>query len=189
MIIYDKRNWLNLFKILLLYFFIIDIVNTQNIPKNIDMIFLESISGLPSRYRLTLWNNGNSEIKHDHGFTIYDSDRYILEPKWKKILEKDSTSVVFIYKNYYSQEVALKMFNEALLAGIHLLEPYDPILFDGGGTLVGVRIDGKIIKTTISLDLDNTNSENIKRFMEIIRILNNDYLKIKSISLVYINEK
>ncbi len=161
-------------------FLVIDIATPQNIPKDIDMIFWEeqSWSLLPNSIRLTLWSDGRSEIIHDIGLTIHDSSSFdSLPPRWEKVLANDDVTILFVQKNYYSKDDAIKMFNDALLAKIYWLQTHDATYFDGGGTLVGIRKNGKLTETIIPMFLEKKVTENQKRFEKVSKIMTKDFRK------------
>lgn len=78
----------------------------------------------------------------------------------------------FVRKNVFPENVAKDKFDQALVAGIRLLETFKPDYVDGSGTLVGVQIDGELKETVIPMFLDrHQGSANHKRFVAVSKVL------------------
>ena len=69
-------------------------------------------------------------------------------------MEQGNKGPYFVRENVYPQNVAKDKFDQALAAGIRLLETFKPDYVDGSGTLVGVQVDGELKETVVPLFLD-----------------------------------
>ncbi len=179
MIIFTKYPSLKILQLLLITILGFEVATSQNTPNNIDMIFWEEQSWPHISIRLTLWSDGRSEIVRDIGLWDDISNKHTLTPGWEKVLDEDSAIASFVYKNYYSKDDAIKMFNDALLAKIHWLQTHDTIYYDGGGTIVGYRKNGKLREISIPMFLDKRVTENQKRFEKVSKIMTKDFKKFK----------
>ncbi len=89
-------------------------------------------------------------------------------------MKKGTQGLFFLRENAFPKNIAQDKFNRALAAGINLLETFKPDYVDGGGTLVGIQIDGEVKETVIPMFLNrNTGSANHKRFIAVSEILSN----------------
>lgn len=142
-------------------------------PPDIEMIFWEyqswEVGG--GRNRLTIWANGRSE-------TIVVPDAYsqgspeTLHPREGWIMKKGAQGLYLLRENVFPEDVATHKFDQASAAGIHLLKTFNPDYVDGGGTLVGVQIDGALKETVIPMFLDrNKGSANHKHFIAVSEVL------------------
>jgi hypothetical protein len=145
------------------------------IPEGVEMIVWEhqnweSNGGFE---RLTIWSDGRSEVVVAPLRYAHDSQEN-LRPKsgWEKVKHESPPHVEFVRKNVYPPDVARAKFNEALAAGIHLLESFRPGYVDGGGTRVVVQINGQQKETVIPMFGDREKGTlNHKRFLAVSKIL------------------
>jgi hypothetical protein len=139
--------------------------------KKIQMIYWEKqswVSNGPSM-RLTLWADGRSEITVQRWGKPQKTS-----PGWTTRVEKSWT--IYVKKSPFTAEEARKKFKDAIAAGIKDLRSFPADYSDGGGTVAGVEVDGKLTETVIPMFLhegkkDNKGSENHKRFLSVDKIL------------------
>lgn len=142
-------------------------------PPQIEMLFWESQNWESGggRERLTLWADGRSEIRvvADY-YSSRARESLSVRPGWEVVSE--SPELVFLRRSVYPQEVVKEKIRQATTAGIHRLETFDVRYVDGGGTLVGVLIDGELHETLIPMFLDeDLGTPNHERFLRVAEIL------------------
>jgi hypothetical protein len=142
-------------------------------PSDVEMIFWEhqswEVGG--GRSRLTLWADGRSEVMVvPDAYLQRNSEKLHLRDGWVK--ERGANGPYFIRANVFPLNVAKDKFNEALAAGIGLLETFKPGYLDGSGTVVGIQINGELKETVIPMFADrDKGSANHQRFVAVSRIL------------------
>ena len=137
-------------------------------PSDIDMIFWEEQSWETGGYsqRLTLWADGQSEIRIVLGGQTPRSGIIRLRPGWT------NTDGALVKRSPLSPEEARDRFERALKAGIHLLEPVRANYLDGSGTLVGVRIGGNVREVVIAHLSDSwRQTTNYRRFQAVAEVM------------------
>ncbi len=147
--------------------------NTAPVPSGVEMIFWEDQSwemgGGTSR--LTLWVDGRSEVTVVPNASFRHSQAKI-QPREGWIMKQGANGRYFVRPSVFPGEVAKEKFTAALEAGIHLLKTFQPQYVDGGGTLVGVQIKGKLKETVIPMfDDSKKGTLNHKRFLAVAQIL------------------
>jgi hypothetical protein len=142
-------------------------------PSDVEMIFWEhqSWEAGGGRSRLTIWADGRSEVMlvPDEYFRP-NSEELHLRDGWVK--EQGANGLYFVRANVFPQNVAKDKFNQALAAGICLLQTFKPGYVDGSGTVVGVQINGELKETVIPMFLDqHRGSANHQRFIAVSKVL------------------
>jgi hypothetical protein len=139
------------------------------------MIYWEQQKGFPpEQSRLTLWADGRSEIFLRN---LFNSPLKV-KAGWKIVKEDpnepcDRKEVQRL--NPLSQEEAKRRFNEALAAGICDLKTFEMRYTDGGGTGIGVQINGRLEAKTIPFFVqeykDEKGSLNHRRYLAVEKIM------------------
>lgn len=146
---------------------------TSSDNAKVEMIFWESQSWEAGggRSRLTIWADGRSEVVVVPDAPLrLQSEKLHLQEGWR--MEPGRKGPYFVRKNVFPENVAKDKFDQALVAGIRLLETFKPDYVDGSGTLVGVQIDGELKETVIPMFLDrHQGSANHKRFVAVSKVL------------------
>lgn len=142
-------------------------------PSDVEMIFWEyqSWEAGGGRSRLTIWADGRSEI-------MVVPDAYF-RPKVEKlrlrhgwVMKQGDNGLYFVHTDVFPVSVAKDKLNQALAAGIGLLETFQPSYLDGSGTVVGVQINGELKETVIPMFLDqHRGSANHQRFIAVSKVL------------------
>lgn len=89
---------------------------------------------------------------------------------WTAVRQENQIS--FVRKDIYPPEVARAKLQQALEAGIQLIETFRPGYRDGSGTRVVVQINGKQEETVIPMFMDgDKGTVNYKRFVAVSKIL------------------
>ncbi len=143
------------------------------VPQNAEMIFWESRSWETGggRARFTLWADGRSEILVVPDFYTRRSPEK-LRPREGWEMGKGPEGVYFKRKAVFPESIVKERFSQSFQAGIHLLEPFSPNYVDGGGTLIGIQIDGELNRKVIPYFTGgNRGTENHKRFLEVAKVL------------------
>jgi hypothetical protein len=140
---------------------------------DVEMIFWEQQSWEAGggRSRLTIWVDGRSKVVvvPDEYFQP-NSERLHLRDGW--VMEQGEKGLYFVRANVFPQNVAKDKFNQALAAGIGLLQTFKPGYVDGSGTVVGVQINGELKETVIPMFLDqHRGSANHRRFIAVSKVL------------------
>lgn len=146
---------------------------TSSDNSKVEMIFWEAQSWEAGggRSRLTLWADGRSEVVVvPDAPLLLKSKSLHLRDGWR--MEQGNKGPYFVRENVYPQNVAKDKFDQALAAGIRLLETFKPDYVDGSGTLVGVQVDGELKETVVPLFLDQQKgTANHKRFIAVSKVL------------------
>ena len=140
-------------------------------PPDAEMIFWEQQSWEVGggRNRLTIWKDGRSEIIVVPG-AFYNSVELRPREGWSR--KKGATGGYFVRTNVFPEKIATYKFNQALAEGIHLLETFKPDYVDGGGTLVGVQVNGRLTETVIPMFLDQQQgTPNHERYVTVAKLL------------------
>jgi hypothetical protein len=88
------------------------------------------------------------------------------------MIKQGENNLYFVRANIFPLKVAKDKFNQALAAGIGLLQTFRPGYLDGSGTVVGVQIDGELRETVIPMFADrDKGSANHQRFVAVSKIL------------------
>jgi len=143
----------------------------EAVPPDAEMIFWEQQSWEAGggRNRLTIWKDGRSEVIVVPG-TFYNSAE--LRPRQGWTRTKGVTGYYFVRPNVFPEKIAIYKFNQALADGIHLLETFKPDYVDGGGTLVGVQVNGRLTETVIPMFLDQQQgTSNHERYVLVAKVL------------------
>jgi hypothetical protein len=122
--------------------------------------------------RLTLWNDGRSEVEVVPSAKIPAGPTNLLPKKgWTAMREEHQIS--FVRKNIYPPEVATAKLRQAVEASILHLKTFRPSYLDGSGTRVVVQINGKQKETVIPMFMDkDKKTDNYRRFTAVSKILN-----------------
>lgn len=147
-------------------------VNISQDNSDVEMISWEEQSWKTSggSSRITIWADGRSEAKVVPEAYIQNHPK--LRPRDGWAMKRDENGVHFVRTNVFSVQVAKEKFQQALAAGIRLLETFKIDYTDGGGTVVGVQTDGKLKETLIPLFPDQAiGSPNHKRFKAVSKAL------------------
>lgn len=146
---------------------------TSSDNSKVEMIFWESQSWETGggRSRLTIWADGKSEVVVvPDAPLLLKSKSLRLRDGWR--MEQDNSGPYFVRENVYPENVAKDKFYRALAAGIRLLETFNPDYVDGSGTLVGVKVDGRLKETVIPMFLDRQQGTiNHGRFIAVSKVL------------------
>jgi hypothetical protein len=123
------------------------------------------------RSRLTLWADGRSEVVVvPDAYFQPNSVKLRLRDGW--VMKQGKNGLYFVRANVFPQNVAKDKFNQALAAGIGLLQTFKPGYVDGSGTVVGVQINGELKETVIPMFLDqHRGSANHQRFIAVSKVL------------------
>ncbi len=123
--------------------------------------------------RLTLWNDGRSEVVVAP--LRYSQDRQEnlrAATGWEKVRRASPPRVEFVRRNIYPPDVAREKFKEALAAGIHLLEPFKPGFVDGSGTRIVIQTRGQQKEILIPMFMDSGEGTlNHQRFVAVSEVL------------------
>ncbi len=145
---------------------------SANAP-DVQMIFWERQSWETGggRSRLTLWTDGRSEaIVVPNAFFRHRAQKLRLRYGW--VMKQSQDGLYFVRANVFPETIAKSKFNQALAAGIHLLQTFKPSYVDGSGTLVGVQMNGELEETVIPMFLDqHQGSANHQRFIAVSKVL------------------
>lgn len=140
-------------------------------PESVQMIFWEKQSWQSNgpSMRLTLWADGRSEITVQRWGKPQPT-----RPGWTARAEK--SWAIYTKASPFPVEEARKKFDDAVAAGIRELRGFPADYADGGGTVAGVKVDGKLTETVIPMFLhegkaDNKGSANHKRYLAVEEIL------------------
>jgi hypothetical protein len=146
---------------------------TSSDASGVKMIFWERQSWETGggRSRLTIWADGRSEVVVvPEAPFLLKSKKFRLRDGWR--MEQGGRGPYFVRKNVFPEKIAKHKFNQALAAGIHLLETFKPDYVDGSGTLVGVQVGGELKEMVIPMFLDRQQgSANHKRFIAVSKVL------------------
>jgi hypothetical protein len=115
--------------------------------------------------RLTLWQDGGSELSRTQRFDPSASEQ--LKPEWK--VRGTPGHLVYYRLNPLPKAEAKRRFGAALSAGMQGLRSFTPGYYDGSGTRIGIKTDGRLKQVDIPLFImpgatDNQGSENYRRF-------------------------
>jgi len=143
------------------------------IPPDVEMVFWEdqSWSMRADFRRLTLWADGRSEIY------LCGSYSRRLKARWEdQGGDPLMPSVKAVrWPNPLPVDEAKRRFNAALEAGICDLKTFQPCYCDGGGTLIGVQINGKLKAATIPMFVQAGSNEkgslNERRFLAVKQVM------------------
>jgi hypothetical protein len=145
-------------------------------PENaieVQMIFWESQSWETGggRSRLTLWADGRSQVTVvPDAFFRYGAENLRLRHGW--VMKQGRDRPYFVRMNVFTKTIAKSKFDRVVAAGIHLLETFKPGYVDGGGTLVGVQVNGELRTTAIPMFLDqHQGSANHRRFLAVSKVM------------------
>ena len=122
--------------------------------------------------RLTIWRDGHSQVEvlpRAH----WSISQMNIQAKSGWIAERYEHHIMFVRKDIYPPEVARVKMQQAIEAGIQILETFRPGYRNGGGTRVVVQINGQQKETVIPMFMDaNKGTANHKRFLSVSKILN-----------------
>ncbi|MBL8830194.1 MAG: hypothetical protein JNM18_24670 [Planctomycetaceae bacterium] len=144
----------------------------SEIPEGVEMIFWESQSwdGSGRRSRITLWQDGRSEILLTGFYTKP------LQPGWSVLHESSLFTpprLTVKRENAISQEEGKAKFSAALAAGFADLKTFPITYADGGGTLIGIQVKGQLSNKTIPLFLGlDKYTLNYRRYKAVQSVLN-----------------
>jgi hypothetical protein len=149
--------------------------DSNPIPDGVEMIVWEHQNWETNGgfARLTIWNDGRSEVvvaplRYAHG------NQENLRPRkgWARVKQESPPHVEFVRRNIYPPDIARRKFQEALAAGIHLLESFKPGFVDGSGTRVVIQTGGQQKETVIPMFMDREKGTlNYRRFLAVSKIL------------------
>ena len=142
-------------------------------PAGAEMIFWEEQcwEAGGGKSRLTIWADGRSEIRVVPDSVLRRKPK-TLRPRQGWTMKKDARGPYLVRQDVYPTEVAKDKFERAWTAGISVLEPFRADYCDGGGTLVGVQVNGELEQTTIpEFPKSQVGSVNHRRVVAVAEVL------------------
>lgn len=143
---------------------------------NVEMVYWEDRDwqGGGTAQRLTLWADGGSELSETQSLAPAESQQ--LKPGWK--VRGSAEHPVYYLLNPLPKAEAKKRLDAALSAGMQKLKTFAPGYYDGSGTRIGIKTDGKLHEITIPLFImpgvqDNRGSDNYFRAMAVKKAFGN----------------
>ena len=124
------------------------------VPDGVEMIFWEEQRWFPpSESRLTIWADGRSEILISRRSAPFGPP---LKTGWTVVSESRNPAINHFHRvvqrqDPLSKDEATRKFQTALAAGICYLKTFKVTYNDGGGTLVGIQLNGNLTKTLVPL--------------------------------------